>query len=125
VTTSAINLEEAMKLLTEFWSPRIIGSVNDQYVKIAKVKGDFPWHVHDHEDELFLVISGRLSIHRQPEDGGPFTLGPGELSIVPRGIEHRTSADEETYILLVEPKSTAHAGTTPTPLARSIAEQLA
>jgi len=125
MTTTAVNLAEAKELLKQLWSPKIIGSVNDQYVKIAKAKGVFPWHTHEHEDELFLVISGRLSIHRSPEDGGTLTLDPGELYIVPRGMRHSTSADEETYILLVEPKTTAHAGSTETPLARSIAEQLA
>jgi mannose-6-phosphate isomerase-like protein (cupin superfamily) len=125
MTTTAVNLAEAKELLQQLWSPKIIGSVNDQYVKIAKARGVFPWHTHEHEDELFLVISGRLSIHRSPEDGGTLTLGPGELYVVPRGMRHSTSADDETYILLVEPKTTAHAGTTETPLARSIAEQLA
>ncbi len=125
MTTTAVNLAEAKELLKQLWSPKIIGSVNDQYVKIAKARGVFPWHTHEHEDELFLVISGRLSIHRSPEDGGTLTLNPGELYVVPRGMRHSTSADEETYILLVEPKTTAHAGTTETPLARSIAEQLA
>jgi len=125
MTTTAVNLAEAKELLKQLWSPKIIGSVNDQYVKIAKARGVFPWHTHEHEDELFLVISGRLSIHRSPEDGGTLTLDPGELYIVPRGMRHSTSADEETYILLVEPKTTAHAGSTETPLARSIAEQLA
>ena len=125
MTTTAVNLAEAKELLKQLWSPKIIGSVNDQYVKIAKARGVFPWHTHEHEDELFLVISGRLSIHRSPEDGGTLILGPGELYVVPRGMRHSTSADEETYILLVEPKTTAHAGSTETPLARSIAEQLA
>ncbi len=125
MTTTAVNLAVAKELLKQLWSPKIIGSVNDQYVKIAEARGVFPWHTHEHEDELFLVISGRLSIHRSPEDGGTLTLGPGELYVVPRGMRHSTSADEETYILLVEPKTTAHAGTTDTPLARGIAEQLA
>ena len=124
MTTTAVNLAEAKELLKQLWSPKIIGSVNDQYVKIAKARGVFPWHTHEREDELFLVISGRLSIHRSPEDGDTLTLGPGELYVVPRGMRHSTSADEETYILLVEPKTTAHAGTTETPLARTIAEQL-
>ncbi len=124
MATKAVNLEEAKKLLEQFWSPKVIGSINDQYVKIAKGKGNFPWHSHEHEDELFLVISGQLSVHREPADGGTLTLNPGEFYIVPCGMRHSTSATEDTYILLVEPKTTAHAGTTDTPLARSIAEQL-
>jgi mannose-6-phosphate isomerase-like protein (cupin superfamily) len=124
VATKAVNLEEAKKLVEQFWSPKVIGSINDQYVKIAKGKGDFPWHSHAHEDELFLVISGQLTIHREPADGGILILNPGEFYIVPRGMGHSTSATEETYILLVEPKTTAHAGTTDTAIARSIAEQL-
>jgi mannose-6-phosphate isomerase-like protein (cupin superfamily) len=73
VATKAVNLEEAKKLLEQFWSPKVIGSINDQYVKIAKGKGDFPWHSHEHEDELFLVISGQLTVHREPSDGGTLT----------------------------------------------------
>lgn len=122
MATKAVNLEEAKKLVEQFWSPKVIGSINDQYVKIAKGKGNFPWHAH--EDELFLVISGQLTIDREPSDGGTLTINPGEFYIVPRGMRHSTSATEETYILLVEPKTTAHAGMTDTPLARSILEQL-
>lgn len=124
MATKAVNLEEAKSLLEQFWSPKVIGRINDLYVKIAKGKGDFPWHSHEHEDEMFLVISGQLTIHREAEDGGTITVNPGEFYIVPRGMRHATSAADETYILLIEPQNTAHAGTTDTPLARSIAEQL-
>lgn len=103
-----IDLEEKMSLFSEHWSPRIVGETNGQLVKIAKVQGEFVWHSHESEDELFLVIKGRLVIEFR--DGEKVELGPNEMCIVPKGVEHKPMADEETQILLIEPASTEHTG---------------
>jgi len=88
------------------------------------VQGEFPWHSHEHEDEMFLVLRGVLSIGRAAEDGGPVSVRPGEFFVVPRGVRHNTSATEETWIVLIETTTTLHSGSEQTPLTRSIAEQL-
>ncbi|HLU62469.1 MAG TPA: cupin domain-containing protein [Gammaproteobacteria bacterium] len=104
-----INLAEKYASFDETWSPRIIGETNGQLVKIAKARGEFVWHSHDNEDELFLVIKGRLVIEFREHH---VELGPGEMCIVPKGVEHKPMADEETWILLIEPASTEHTGRT-------------
>lgn len=119
-----ISLAQVAAALPDLWSPRILGKVNDHYLKVARVHGDFPWHTHLHEDELFLVLAGALTIGRSPADGGPVTLLPGEAFIVPRGIRHNTSAPTETLIALIEPVATQHTGDEITSQTRSIAEQL-
>ena len=119
-----IQLTRECSALADLWSPRILAQVNDQYLKVARVQGEFPWHTHDAEDELFLVLKGLLTIGRSPADGGPVSLAPGEAFVVPRGIRHNTSALEETWIALIETISTLHTGGEHTPLTRSIAEQL-
>jgi mannose-6-phosphate isomerase-like protein (cupin superfamily) len=119
-----ISLERACAGLTELWSPRVVGRVNDQYIKVAKVKGEFPWHQHEDEDEMFLVLRGRLRIGRKDADGGPVEVASGEFFVVPRGTMHNTSAEEETWIALIETVSTLHTGSLQTTLTRSIAEQL-
>ena len=119
-----ISLELACSALEELWSPRVVGRVNNQYIKVAKVKGEFPWHSHEHEDEMFLVLRGVLRIGRAEADGGAVSLHPGEFFVVPRGVRHNTSAAEETWIALVETTTTLHTGTEQTPLTRSIADQL-
>ena len=120
----SVSLERACAALTELWSPRVVGRVNDQYVKVARVHGEFPWHEHQHEDEMFLVLRGELRIGRSREDGGPVQVRPGEFFIVPRGVRHNTSAAEETWLVLIETVTTEHTGTEVTPLTRSLAEQL-
>jgi mannose-6-phosphate isomerase-like protein (cupin superfamily) len=122
---SAISLLEACSALPDLWSPRVLAQVNDQYVKVARVQGEFPWHAHEREDELFLVLKGALTIGRPPEDGGAVTLQQGEICVVPRGVRHNTSAVEETWIALIETVTTQHTGGEQTPLTRSLAEQLA
>lgn len=122
--SESIHLAREAAALKDLWSPRILAQVNDQYLKVARVHGEFPWHTHDGEDELFLVLQGALTIGRGPEDGGPVTLQPGEVFIVPRGLRHNTSASEETLIALVESVTTQHTGSERTPMTRSIAEQL-
>ena len=116
-----LDIESQFEQVTEYWSPRVVGRVNDQYVKIAKLKGEFVWHAHDDEDELFLVVRGRLRI--QLEDG-EVRLGPGQFVVVPRGVRHNPVADEECWVMLVETVTTKHTGDVVTERTRSIAEQL-
>jgi mannose-6-phosphate isomerase-like protein (cupin superfamily) len=119
-----VSLELACSALKELWSPRVVGQVNNQYIKVAKVQGEFPWHSHEHEDEMFLVLRGALRIGRAEADGGPVSVGAGEFFVVPRGVRHNTSAAEETWIALIETVTTLHTGSEQTALTRSIAEQL-
>jgi|SRR5687767_1325753 len=105
-----IVLAQKLRQLTEFWSPRIIGDVNDCQVKLARLQGEFVWHAHDLEDELFLVIEGRLAIELRD---GVVELGPGEMLIVPRGVEHRPVAAQACSVLLFEPASTLNTGDAP------------
>lgn len=119
--SKAISPGQLAASLTEFWSPRVIGEVDDAYLKVAKVQGSLAWHSHDQEDELFLVLKGRLRI--ELEDGG-VDLAEGELFIVPKGVRHNPIAAEECHLLLIERKSTQHTGTVTTDRTRSLAEQL-
>ena len=107
--------------LTELWSPRVVAEVDDAYVKVAKLHGSLAWHRHENEDELFLVLEGRLRI--EMEDGD-VELGEGELWTVPKGVRHNPVADDECLVLLVERKSTAHTGDVVTARTRSIEDQL-
>ena len=118
-----INLRARSAALTDYFSPRVIGEVNDVYVKVARIKGDeIPWHNHPGEDELFYVIDGSLLFEVEGEE--PFTMRAGDLYIVRRGVDHRVSSTEDCSILLVESKSTAHLGDTESEITRSVAEQL-
>jgi quercetin dioxygenase-like cupin family protein len=123
-TDRPISLVDACAAVAELWSPRVIAQVNDQYVKVARVEGEFPWHAHELEDEMFLVLKGVLTIGRGEADGGPVTLRPGEIFVVPKGVRHNTSATEETWIVLIETVTTEHSGGEQTPMTRTIAEQL-
>jgi quercetin dioxygenase-like cupin family protein len=119
----AIKILERAIALTEYFSPKVIGEVNDVYVKIAKIKGEeIPWHNHQEEDELFYIIEGSLLFEVEGEK--PFTMETGDLYIVKRGVNHRVSSTEECSILLVENKSTAHLGNTESEITRSVEEQL-
>lgn len=102
-----VNLREKFDRFDELWSPKLVGQVNDVQVKVAKLHGDFPWHVHEGEDELFLVVKGRLRLQFRH---GEVMLEEGEFLIVPRGVEHRPVADAEAHVLLVEPASTLNTG---------------
>ncbi len=102
-----INLAQKLSLFQQYWSPRIIGELNESHVKVAKIKGEFVWHHHDDEDELFLVLKGRLQIKLHDRD---LWLEEGEVAIIPRGVEHLPVADEETHVLLLEPKTTVNTG---------------
>jgi mannose-6-phosphate isomerase-like protein (cupin superfamily) len=117
-----VDIEAQFDGLSEYWSPKVIGRVNDQYVKVAKLNGEFVWHAHDAEDELFLVVRGHLRI--QLEDG-EVQLGPGQFVVVPRGVRHNPVAAEEAWVVLIETVTTQHTGDVVTPRTRSIAEQLA
>jgi mannose-6-phosphate isomerase-like protein (cupin superfamily) len=106
-----VNLVQKLSLFSDQYSPKIVGEVNEQYVKVVKLQGDFVWHHHDAEDELFFVVKGVLKMAVR-EDGAEreIVILPGEFLIIPHGVEHRPSADEETHIMLLEPKSTLNTG---------------
>ena len=118
----SVSLVAALDGVTEHWSPKVIGRVNDQYVKVAKLRGKFVWHKHDDEDELFHVVRGRLRI--QFEGGAETVLEAGEFCVVPRGVLHNPVADEECWIMLIETVTTKHTGNVETPRTRSIEQQL-
>ncbi|HEU4664430.1 MAG TPA: cupin domain-containing protein [Dokdonella sp.] len=107
--------------LTEFWSPRVVASLDDSYVKVAKVHGTFGWHAHDDEDELFYILGGSLRI--EMEDGA-VTLGEGDAYVVPKGVRHNPVAERECLVMLIERKTTLHTGSEVTERTRSIADQL-
>ena len=102
-----INLAQKFSLIHEYWSPRIAGELNDAYVKLARLRGEFLWHQHDREDELFLVLKGTLRIRLRGRD---IEVGEGEFVIIPRGVEHMPVAEAEVLVLLLEPKSTVNTG---------------
>jgi mannose-6-phosphate isomerase-like protein (cupin superfamily) len=107
--------------LTEHWSPRVVAEVDDSYVKVAKVKGSLAWHSHDQEDELFLVLKGRLRIEMEDRT---VELGEGEMFVVPKGVRHNPVAEEECHLMLIERKTTLHTGDVVSDKTRSLAEQL-
>jgi mannose-6-phosphate isomerase-like protein (cupin superfamily) len=102
-----INLEQKLSLFSEHWSPKIVGELNGQQVKLVKLKGEFVWHKHEHEDELFFVIKGNLKIEFRDKT---VSLKENEFIIVPRGVEHKPVSDEEVSIMLFEPASTLNTG---------------
>lgn len=102
-----VNLKEKLKKFDQLWSPKIIGEMNELYIKIAKLKGEFVWHHHDNEDELFYVIKGKLVIKLKNKD---VELEEGEFFIIPKGVEHLPVAEEEVHVMLFEPKSTLNTG---------------
>jgi len=102
-----VNLVEKFACFQEFWKPKIAGELNDTFVKLVKFQGEFVWHHHETEDELFWVVKGRMTIKFRD---GDLTLNEGELVIVPRGVEHMPVAKEEVWVVLLEPKSTLNTG---------------
>lgn len=104
---SVVNLEEKFAKFSEYWSPKVLGELNGSYIKAAKLKGEFLWHTHAHEDEMFFVVKGRLVIRYRDAD---HVLNPGEFLIIPRGTEHMPVAAEEVHVLLIEPVSTVNTG---------------
>lgn len=107
-----VNLKQKFGLFAEYWSPKVVGELNDFAVKIVKVKGEFVWHHHDEEDELFFVVKGRLLIQVREADGSQrdMWVEEGEFVIVPHGVEHRPVAEEETHVLLLEPQTVINTG---------------
>jgi mannose-6-phosphate isomerase-like protein (cupin superfamily) len=116
-----ISPKKAALALTELWSPRVIGEIEDSYLKVARVRGTLAWHAHEHEDELFYVLEGRLRIEMEHET---VTLEEGELYVVPKGVRHNPVAESDCWLLLLERKSTRHTGDAVTGKTRSLAEQL-
>lgn len=102
-----VKLAEKFALFGDYWSPKIAGELNDSYVKLVKLKGEFVWHHHEAEDELFLVVKGRLTIRLRDRD---LQLGEGEFVVIPRGVEHLPVAEGEAHVLLLEPKTTLNTG---------------
>ncbi|MBB4004982.1 MAG: cupin domain-containing protein [Aurantimonas endophytica] len=115
------SLLAAFDRVTEHWSPKIVGRVNDQLLKVAKVKGQLVWHAHENEDELFYIVKGRLRIEFEDHVA---ELAEGDFLTIPKGIRHNPVAEEECWILLIEPESTKHTGDEVTPLTRSLADQM-
>jgi mannose-6-phosphate isomerase-like protein (cupin superfamily) len=107
-----VNLKEKFSLFDEYWTPKIVGELNDQYVKLAKLKGKFVWHSHENEDELFYIVKGELVLKFR--ENNEVVLKEGEMHIVPAGVEHFPIAEKECWVVLVEPKSTTHTGSTQT-----------
>lgn len=102
-----INLREKLGRFSDHWSPKIVADLNDSHVKVVKIQGEFVWHHHADEDELFLVLHGRLIMELRD---GSLTLEPGEFVVIPKGVEHRPVAPEEVHLLLIEPKGIKHTG---------------
>jgi mannose-6-phosphate isomerase-like protein (cupin superfamily) len=108
VNQNSTSIAGELAHVTRQWTPRVVGRVNDQYVKVAKLLGELVWHAHEDEDEMFLVVSGTLRI--QLEDRPDVHLAPGEFFVVPKGVRHNPVADEEVEIVLIETVTTAHTG---------------
>lgn len=102
-----IKLGEKLATFSEYWQPRVVGQFNGHDLMVAKVKGEFVWHQHDDTDDFFLVLQGRLTIRMH---AGDVSLGPGEIFVVPKGVQHCPVAEEETHILLIEPMGTPNTG---------------
>ncbi len=102
-----VNLVQKFSLFHDYWNPKIVGELNDSYVKLVKLKGEFAWHHHETEDELFLVVKGSLLIKLRDQN---IFLDEGEFVIIPRGVEHLPIAEEEAHVLLLEPKTTLNTG---------------
>ena len=121
LTGSAIGINEALDQVTTYWTPRVVGRVNYQYIKVAKLKGELAWHEHANEDEMFLVIYGRLIIQFEDRD---VRLRPGEFCVVPKKTRHNPIAQEECGIVLIETVTTQHTGDLVIPQTVSIEKQL-
>ena len=116
-----VNLKEKFAQFTDYWHPRLAGELNGQHVKLAKLKGEFIWHQHDQEDELFFVVAGQLKIELRNQT---VILEPGEFIVIPRGIEHRPVAENEVQVLLFEPASTLNTGNQRSELTRDTLENI-
>lgn len=117
----ATNIKEQFNDITEYWSPKVIGRVNDQYIKVAKLKGELAWHNHKNEDEMFLIVKGEMVIQFKH---GEVKLNEGDFYVVPRGVLHNPVAKSECWIVLIETITTQHTGDVETPLTKAIEQQL-
>ncbi len=116
-----INLEDKFSLFHEFWSPKIVGELNDSYIKLAKLKGEFDWHHHDQEDEMFLVVKGQLTIKFRDRE---VNLGASELIVIPKGVDHLPVAVDEVQVMLIEPKGTLNTGNVITAKTKEVLERI-
>jgi mannose-6-phosphate isomerase-like protein (cupin superfamily) len=116
-----VNLSEKFALFSEHWNPKVAGEVGDAYVKLVKLRGEFVWHKHDDEDEMFLVVKGEITIRLRDRD---VRLGEGEFLIIPRGVEHKPVAQEEAHVLLFEPKTVLNTGDVVNELTRPELERI-
>jgi len=107
VKIEKVNIGEKLKKISDYWNPRIVGELNGQHVKLTKVNGDFVWHKHDDEDEMFLIISGHFVMELRD---GSINVKPGEFIIIPKGVEHKPVAQGEVHLMLFEPASTVNTG---------------
>jgi mannose-6-phosphate isomerase-like protein (cupin superfamily) len=114
---NATNLDEKLAAFSDYWQPRTIGQFNGHDLMVVKVKGEFAWHKHDDTDDFFHVLKGRLTIRLRDRD---VTLGPGEIFVVPKGVEHCPYAEEETHLLLIEPTGTPNTGNPETAAPRRV-----
>jgi len=119
----SFDLDTCFDAVTEHWSPKVVAQVNDQYVKVAKVHGQLVWHHHETQDELFYVVKGHLKI--EYEGGRVVDLPAGSMHVVPRGVMHNPVAEQECWIVLIEPVDTRHTGDAYSPLTKSVEQQLA
>lgn len=118
-----MNLKSQFAAIEDYFSPKIISEVNDQYIKLAKIKGEkVPWHNHENEDELFYIIEGTLLMEIENQQG--FSMEKGDLYVVKKGINHRVSSAEECLIMLIESKTTEHTGKVESEITKSISEQI-
>jgi mannose-6-phosphate isomerase-like protein (cupin superfamily) len=119
--THPVSPRSVAHALTELWSPRVVGEVDDTFVKVAKVHGSLAWHSHDNEDELFYILKGHLRIEME---SGAVELDEGDMFVVPKGVRHNPVAQDECHVLLIEKKTTQHTGDVKTDKTRSLTEQL-
>ncbi|EFO34293.1 cupin 2 conserved barrel domain protein [Roseibium sp. TrichSKD4] len=117
------NIEQEFAEISDFWSPRVVADVNDQCVKLAKIKGEFVWHDHADEDELFFIYKGSVTIRYRDRDDAVLTAG--DMHVVPKGVEHNPKADEECWVILFEPSETKHTGDVIVAGTKSLADQRA
>lgn len=121
MSINKVNINDKLAQFSDHWHPRIVGELNGQQVKLAKLKGEFVWHSHEQEDEMFLVIKGSFKMELRDK---VLDIQEGEFIIIPKGVEHRPVAEQEVHIMLFEPASTLHTGTTESELSRNNQEWL-
>ena len=121
IVLEKINLSRKFNLFSEHWSPKIIEELNDSYIKLAKLKGEFDWHHHENEEEMFFIVKGQLTIKFRDKD---VTLEEGELIVIPKGVDHLPVAEEEVHVMLIEPKGTLNTGNVVTAKTKEILERI-